>query len=136
MQDVCICFRTDAGQDMISKVTDICSTDPTDPSHCASPEDIKLPRTKVAVIRGMTDEILMDNPELNGDADTQEMWWSPCKCLGEVCTISYSEHPVSSHTLLIFGVSRPSSNTHTKVQTLTTGSRPLNIPRTTKTQSK
>ncbi len=56
MQDVCVSFWPENGpegdftNDMIAKVTDICSTDPSDPSHCATPSDIKVDRAKVQVM--------------------------------------------------------------------------------------
>ena len=35
---------------MLVKVTDICSTDPSDPTHCATPNDIKMDRAKVQIL--------------------------------------------------------------------------------------
>ncbi|KAG8529663.1 uncharacterized protein KY384_005144 [Bacidia gigantensis] len=84
LQDVCIAIFT-MTDDMIAKVTDICSIDPGDPSHCASPNDIKLPKKKIQTInhyKGKTEEV----PELNGVnkyQHPQPIYWNFAKCLGE-----------------------------------------------------
>ncbi|KAL8952228.1 MAG: hypothetical protein Q9222_001842 [Ikaeria aurantiellina] len=68
--------------DMIAKVTDICSTDPNDPSHCATPEDIKLPKKKIQTIyhyKGNTADV----PELQGAQHPNPIYWNFAKCLGE-----------------------------------------------------
>ncbi|KAI4187645.1 MAG: hypothetical protein L6R41_002670 [Letrouitia leprolyta] len=81
LQDVCIGIFT-MTDDMIAKVTDICSIDPNDPSHCATPEDIKLPRKKIQTIyhyKGKTEDV----PELKGAQHPQPIYWSFAKCLGE-----------------------------------------------------
>lgn len=52
---------------MMLKVTDICSTDPNDPSHCATPADIKVVRAKVQVMQYLTGRPLESLPELMGD---------------------------------------------------------------------
>ncbi|MCJ1450979.1 hypothetical protein MMC28_001313 [Mycoblastus sanguinarius] len=84
MQDVCVSFwREDGGSDMMAKVTDICSTDPDDPSHCASPEDIKLVRTKVQVMEKLTGEALTAQPSLMGDELPEQAWWYFAKCWGD-----------------------------------------------------
>ena len=69
--------------DMIAKVTDICSTDPNDPSHCATPEDIKLPKKKIATIYHYSGA-MEDHPELSGYSHPQPIYWNFAKCLGEV----------------------------------------------------
>lgn len=52
MQDVCIPFwREDGTEDMMLKDTDICSTDPNDPSYCAIPADIKIDRSKAVTMQ-------------------------------------------------------------------------------------
>ena len=84
MQDVCIAFWTAGGVDMVSKVIDICNTDPEDPSHCATPNDIKLPRTKVQVLRGKTSPVWYKQPQFSGNGDTEPIYWYFTKCLGEV----------------------------------------------------
>ena len=82
LQDVCISLFT-MHDDMIAKVTDICSTDPNDPSHCATPEDIKVPKKKIQTIyhyKGPTEDI----PQLQGAQHPDPIYWSFAKCLGEV----------------------------------------------------
>ena len=82
LQDVCIGIFT-MTDDMITKVTDICSTDPNDPSHCATPEDIKLPKKKIQTIyhyKGKTEDV----PELQGVQHPDPIYWNFAKCLGEV----------------------------------------------------
>lgn len=68
-QDVCISFWKENGSsDMILKVTDICSTDENDPTHCATPMDIKLDRTKAGIMEG-----LPAGP--SGDEYPEKVWW-------------------------------------------------------------
>ena len=54
MQNVCIAFWAPQGSDLVAKVTDIYTTDPSDPSHCATSQHIKLPRSKVAILYTVT----------------------------------------------------------------------------------
>lgn len=71
MQDVCISFwKEDGTSDMMLKVTDICSTDPSDPMHCATPADIKVDRNKVKIMEGATDD-----SEYQGDQYPEKTWW-------------------------------------------------------------
>lgn len=50
MQDVCISFWQQEGKsDMVLKVTDLCSTDPNDPNHCANPGEMKIDRAKAKI---------------------------------------------------------------------------------------
>ena len=68
-QDVCISFwKEDGSSDMMLKVMDICSTDPTDPTHCATPMDIKIDRSKAEVM-----EKLSAVP--GGDTYPEPVWW-------------------------------------------------------------
>ncbi|KAL9619862.1 MAG: hypothetical protein Q9204_008265, partial [Flavoplaca sp. TL-2023a] len=89
MQDVCISFwneETDKGKqsDMMLKITDICSTDPNDPTACLTPYDIKIDRSKARIMHrlnmpGMPE--WEDQPELNGDEFTGgKTWWFFMKC--------------------------------------------------------
>lgn len=56
MQDVCISLWPESGgPDMIVKVMDICSTDPSDPTYCATPADIKIDRAKVQMLYNIPD---------------------------------------------------------------------------------
>ncbi|KAL8949724.1 MAG: hypothetical protein Q9222_004200, partial [Ikaeria aurantiellina] len=86
MQDVCISFwneETEKGKqsDMILKVTDICSTDPNDPTHCETPYDIKIDRVKAQIMEHRTDGKWEDDPALNGDEYTAGgTWWFFMKC--------------------------------------------------------
>lgn len=77
MQDVCISFwREDGSVDMMLKVTDICSTDPNDPTYCATPGDIKIDRTK--------SQILYSIPQPQGNQYSQPIWWFFMKCWDDV----------------------------------------------------
>ncbi|MCJ1477098.1 hypothetical protein MMC13_005769 [Lambiella insularis] len=78
MQDVCISFWEQNGKsDMMLKVTDICSTDPNDPTHCATPSDIKIDRTKAMIMEGINDA---SDPRLTGNAYPEPIWWFFTKC--------------------------------------------------------
>ena len=81
MQDVCISFwKEDGTSDMMLKVTDICSTDPNDPTHCESPADIKVERSKVGVMEGLTGNPLTSYPQLTGNEFPEKTWWFFMKC--------------------------------------------------------
>lgn len=78
MQDVCISFwKEDGSSDMMLKVTDICSTDPNDPTHCATPGDIKVDRTKAKIM-----EKLDSAPTV--DVYPEQIWWFFMKCWDDV----------------------------------------------------
>ena len=83
MQDVCISFwKEDGSSDMMLKVTDICSTDPTDPTHCDTPYDIKIDRSKAKIM-----ELLNDNandPRILGNQYPEKIWWFFMKCWDDV----------------------------------------------------
>ena len=84
MQDVCISFWKDDGtSDMMLKVTDICSTDPSDPTYCASPADIKIDRAKAAIMEGHQGN--PKAPEVSGDQYGEKVWWFFMKCWADVC---------------------------------------------------
>ena len=71
-QDVCISFwREDGRSDMMLKVTDICSTDANDPTHCTTPNDIKIDRSKAKVM-----EKISGVP--TGDTYPEQVWWYVC----------------------------------------------------------
>lgn len=90
MQDVCISFwneETEQGKqsDMMLKITDICSTDPNDPTHCATPYDIKVDRNKAQIMEHMTDGPWESNPALNGNEfGGGGTWWFFMKCWADV----------------------------------------------------
>ena len=68
-QDVCIGFwKEDGSSDMMLKVTDICSTDENDPTHCATPMDIKIDRTKAEIMEGLSSKP-------TGDQYPEQVWW-------------------------------------------------------------
>ncbi|KAL8686532.1 MAG: hypothetical protein Q9224_005419, partial [Gallowayella concinna] len=89
MQDVCISFwneETEKGKqsDMILKVTDICSTDPNDPTACLTPYDIKIDRNKAAIMHKLN---LPGMPPIEKQAaltgnefGAGKTWWFFMKC--------------------------------------------------------
>ena len=82
MQDVCISFwKEDGSSDMMLKVTDICSTDPNDPTSCATPADIKVDRTKVMIMEGIAEPT---DPRLTGNSFPDQIWWFFTKCWDDV----------------------------------------------------
>lgn len=81
MQDVCISFwKEDGSSDMMLKVTDVCSTDPSDPTYCESPADIKVDRSKVSIMEGLTANPLKSYEQLAGSAFPEKTWWFFMKC--------------------------------------------------------
>jgi len=99
MQDVCVSFWPENGpegdftNDMIAKVTDICSTDPSDPSHCATSSDIKVDRAKVQVMYAIPVPGI-DNAELQKDKCVKGTYWHLTKCWANVRAIpSYYPPP-------------------------------------------
>ena len=95
MQDVCISFWTSDGKhDMMAKVTDICSTDPSDESYCETPNDIKLDRKKVEIL----EEGTADNT-LPGTEYPDPIFWWFVKCWAESVTPLFSRplHMLLSH---------------------------------------
>ena len=87
MQDVCISFWNEQTEqtkqsDMMLKVTDICSTDPNDPTHCETPYDIKVDRTKVQIMEHMDNG---NDPALTGNEfGGGGSWWFFMKCWADV----------------------------------------------------
>ena len=79
MQDVCVSFWRGDGvfTDMMLKVTDICPTDPSDPTACQSPMDIKVDRDKVRTLFNLVDEP-------TGDTFSQDVYWMFTKCWADV----------------------------------------------------
>ena len=87
MQDVCISFwKEDGSSDMMLKVTDICSTDPNDPTHCATPADIKIDRSKAMVMEKINDGAGSgpSDPRLQGNMYPEKTWWFFMKCWDDV----------------------------------------------------
>ena len=84
MPDVCISIWPEGDTpntlgttpDMLIKVTDICSTDPSDPTYCATPADIKMDRAKVQILYGLTGS----EPELKASRYTKGGFWHISKC--------------------------------------------------------
>lgn len=76
MQEVCISFWKDNGKsDMMLKVTDIC-----DPADCATPADIKVDRTKVRVMEGLTGKLITAYPKVLSNEYPEKTWWFFVKC--------------------------------------------------------
>ncbi|KAG8534409.1 uncharacterized protein KY384_001254 [Bacidia gigantensis] len=76
--DMCISFWTeDWKTDMMLKVTDICSTDPSKPNSCQQPGDIKIDRTKVKIWSGSGGDSRPAEqiPGLDGDAFKDPTIW-------------------------------------------------------------
>ena len=85
MQDVCIAFfKEDWSTDMMLKVTDICSTDPNDPTHCATPNDIKIDRSKAKIWSGHGNDQLENVPEVQGHSYPNKILWFFMKCWFDV----------------------------------------------------
>ena len=84
MQHICISMWSDAGDDMVLKVTDICSTDPNDPTARLDPEDIKIDRRKAATI-------FHTGALPTGDVYPEEVWWNFIFCLGDVSSSACSQ---------------------------------------------
>ncbi len=87
MQDVCVSFwpegdkpGTSTFPDMIGKVTDVCSTDPDDPTHCATPSDIKVDRAKVQVMYKIPSPG-KENPDLQKHVFPKGTYWHLTKCV-------------------------------------------------------
>ena len=87
MQDVCVSFwpegdtpNTSTFPDMIAKVTDICSTDPNDPTYCATPSDIKLDRAKIQVMYNIPSPG-KENPDLQKPVYPKGTFWHLTKCV-------------------------------------------------------
>lgn len=68
MQNVCISFwKEDGKSDMILKITNICNNDPKDPTHCATPADVKIDRVKAQIMEGLAGTPLSSHPQLTGN---------------------------------------------------------------------
>ena len=92
MQDVCISFwKEDGSSDMMLKVTDICSTDPSDPTYCATPGDIKVDRTKVKIMEKLDSDV-------EGDVYPEKTWWFFMKCWYDVSLLFPSK--VSKNSMI------------------------------------
>ena len=76
-----------AGDDVMLKVTDICSTNPADPTYCATPADIKIDRIKADLLFMDERENLTaaDNSSLeNGAEYPEKVYWFFTKCWDDV----------------------------------------------------
>ncbi|KAL8992920.1 MAG: hypothetical protein Q9169_006739 [Polycauliona sp. 2 TL-2023] len=88
MSDVCISFWSEddangKSSDMMLKVTDICSTDPNDPTACLTPYDIKIDRSKAQIMQKLNlgGQKVENQPELSGHEFTEgKSWWFFMKC--------------------------------------------------------
>lgn len=80
MQDVCISLWPEGkGGDHIVKVTDVCSTDPDDPTHCADPTQIKVDRAKVQVLYQIPGAGI-DDEDLQKPVYPKGVYWHFTKC--------------------------------------------------------
>jgi len=64
------------------KVTDICSTDPKDPSSCATPADIKIDRIKADLLFHKTTHKTAEETAAlkHGNQYPHKVWWFFMKC--------------------------------------------------------
>lgn len=134
MQDVCISFwKEDGKSDMMVKVTDIC-----DPAECVTPADIKVVRTKVQTMEGLTGKPLSAQPQLTGDQFPEKTWWFFTKCWADVWQpfLSFYQEPFlffklpKSKLITLLVSNRVSHNPPTKVRRPITGSQLLTFPTT------
>lgn len=85
--------------DMIVKVTDICSTDPADPTHCADPTYIKVDRAKVQVLYQIPSPGA-SNPDLQQPVYPRGVYWHFTKCwTGALPQPAYAENWWAQPTL-------------------------------------
>ena len=88
MQDACISVWNETGAkdpkestDIELKITDICSTDPDDPSYCESPSDIMMDRAKAQLLFNTTKRGDAENQALqHGARYPHKVWWFFSKC--------------------------------------------------------
>lgn len=69
------------------KVTDICSTNPADPTYCATPADIKIDRIKADLlfVNELENLTLPDKWALNhGAGYPEKVYWFFTKCWDDV----------------------------------------------------
>ena len=69
------------------KVTDICSTNPADPTYCANPADIKIDRIKADLLftNEREDLTVVDNSSLKyGTEYPEKVYWFFTKCWDDV----------------------------------------------------
>lgn len=96
MQDVCISFwKEDGSSDMMLKVTDICSTDPSDPTYCATPGDLKIDRTKAKIMEKL-------NSAPTGGVYPEQIWWFFMKCWDDVSSalLGHDEYITNSNSFI------------------------------------
>lgn len=97
MQDVCISLWPESGgPDMIVKVMDICSTDPSDPTYCATPADIKIDRAKVQMLYNIPTPGSAD-ADLQGAKYPRGTYWHLTKCWGNVGDTKSISTPLFFH---------------------------------------
>ena len=100
MQDVCVSIWNETGAnaggatDIMGKVTDICSTDPKDPSYCATPADIMIDRISAYRLyhespRGPREAAALKT----GNQYPHKVWWFFSKCFQDGLL-----HPGYNHT--------------------------------------
>lgn len=101
MQDACISFwneETEQGKqsDMMLKITDICSTDPNDPTACLTPYDIKIDRSKARIMEKMNMPGMPEWEEQEALKGTEfkggKTWWFFMKCWADVSCHKETKH--------------------------------------------
>lgn len=89
MQDACISIWNDTNyekNDVMLKITDICSTNPRDPTYCATPADIKIDRIKAQLLFHLSDGTQPPLPADNvaalkyGSEYPKKVYWFFTKC--------------------------------------------------------
>ena len=80
-----------AGDDVLLKVTDICSTNAADPSYCATPADIKIDRRKADLLyhnEGRSLTAAKNRSLAIGAEFPEKVYWFFTKCWDDVCVPS------------------------------------------------
>lgn len=80
--------------DVMLKVTDICSTNPQDPTYCATPVDLKIDRIEADLLFHLDNRTTEENTALkNGTGYPKPVWWVFTKCWDDV-TAFFSLSPI------------------------------------------
>jgi len=85
------------------KVTDICSTNPADPTYCATPVDIKIDRIKAQLLySNVKDQSAEQKQALkSGTRYPGKVYWFFSKCWDDVCSTTIALHDDSILSLTI-----------------------------------
>lgn len=113
---------------MMLKVTDICSTDPKDPTHCSNPSEIKIDRQKAWIInQGTAGKTNVEG--VNGDSTPYT--WFFMKCWADVShfhCMPCHMRPSPAATILMCALLRASHNQPTSTTRTSRGSSSLSFP--------